>query len=266
MDAEGRWTLDELVRLVADALAGGAYPGAPNGRVRDVPDRRAVRWYTTIGLVDRPAMAGGRAARYGPRHLLQLVAVKRRQAQGRTLAEIQAELAGATEATLHRIAALPEGWPAAAGAPAPDTGAARGPDAGSAAGVDATAAPASAAAPPGAPPWAADPTPDTAPPPVRHRFWAERPSSGAGAPAAGAPGPGAPGPGAPGPGAPGPGAPAVPLPATLTGIPLAPAVVLLVPGRPGDDDLPAIHAAARPLLELLADRGLGTPPTDGRST
>ena len=59
------WTLDELVRRVTAALAGGAYPGAPNGRVRDVPDRRAVRWYATIGLVDRPAGTRGRTALYG---------------------------------------------------------------------------------------------------------------------------------------------------------------------------------------------------------
>jgi hypothetical protein len=36
------------------------------------------------------------------------VAIKRRQAQGRTLAEIQTELVGASERTLRRIAALPD--------------------------------------------------------------------------------------------------------------------------------------------------------------
>src|SRR2546421_2087888 len=111
MAADALWTLDELVQRVADVLDGAEYPGAPNGRVRDVPDRRAVRWYATIGLVDRPASVQGRTARYGMRHLLQLVAVKRRQAEGRTLAEIQAELTGATDATLRRIAALPAALP-----------------------------------------------------------------------------------------------------------------------------------------------------------
>lgn len=100
------WTLDELVERVRAALV--EYPGAPNGRVRDVPDRRAVRWYATTGLVDRPAAMRGRVALYGPRHLLQLVAVKRRQAEGRSLAEIQAELAGATDATLAGIARVPD--------------------------------------------------------------------------------------------------------------------------------------------------------------
>ena len=99
------WTIDELVERVGNALA--EYPGAPNGRVRDVPDRRAVRWYATIGLVDRPGGARGRTALYEARHLLQLVAVKRLQAQGRTIAEIQAELSGASNAVLAGIARVP---------------------------------------------------------------------------------------------------------------------------------------------------------------
>src|SRR5918996_2636452 len=103
---EQRWTLDELAERVDAALAVD-YPGQPSGRVRDVPDRRAIRWYTTIGLVDRPAAHRGRTAMYGPRHLLQLVAVKRLQARGLPLVAIQQELAGATDAQLARVARLP---------------------------------------------------------------------------------------------------------------------------------------------------------------
>jgi DNA-binding transcriptional MerR regulator len=99
--------MDELVERVATALA-AEYPGAPNGRVRDLPDRRAIRWYTTTGLVDRPAAMRGRTALYGPRHLLQIVAVKRRQAEGHTLAAIQAELQGASDAVLGEVARVPE--------------------------------------------------------------------------------------------------------------------------------------------------------------
>jgi hypothetical protein len=102
------WTLDQLAEQVEGALAVG-YGGATSGRVRSVPDRRAIRWYATIGLIDRPAGMRGRTALYGARHLLQLVAIKRRQAAGRSLAEIQAELTGATDATLREIAQLPEG-------------------------------------------------------------------------------------------------------------------------------------------------------------
>src|SRR5258705_10599326 len=100
------WTLDQLVARVADALAGDGVR-SPNGRVRDVPDARALRWYSTIGLLDRPTAYRGRTALYGPRHLLQAVAVKRRQAEGMTLAQIQAELAGATDATLRGVARVP---------------------------------------------------------------------------------------------------------------------------------------------------------------
>jgi DNA-binding transcriptional MerR regulator len=124
---EARWTLDELAERVDAALAVD-YPGQPSGRVRDVPDRRAIRWYTTIGLIDRPAAHRGRTAFYGPRHLLQLVAVKRLQARGLPLVAIQQELAGATDTQLARVARLPATAPAArvadgagpsAGPPAP---------------------------------------------------------------------------------------------------------------------------------------------------
>src|SRR4029453_9878081 len=112
------WTLDELVERVGRALP-PEYSGAPNGRVRDLPDRRAIRWYTTTGLVDRPLGMRGRVALYGPRHLLQLVALKRRQAEGRTLAEIQAELTGATDQVLAGVARVPDALLGAAG-PEPD--------------------------------------------------------------------------------------------------------------------------------------------------
>jgi DNA-binding transcriptional MerR regulator len=83
-----------------------------NGRVRDVPNERLVRWYVTVGLVDPPLSRRGRVAQYGRRHLLQLVAVKRRQAEGRSLAEIQAELAGATDEKLAAVARVPGTLPA----------------------------------------------------------------------------------------------------------------------------------------------------------
>jgi DNA-binding transcriptional MerR regulator len=103
-----RWNLDELAERVDAALAVG-YRGQPSGRVRAVPDRRAIRWYTTIGLIDRPVAYRGRTALYGPRHLLQLVAVKRLQAKGLPLVTIQQELAGATDTQLARVAHLPAG-------------------------------------------------------------------------------------------------------------------------------------------------------------
>jgi DNA-binding transcriptional MerR regulator len=210
MAEEASWTLDELVRRVAVGLADPAYPGAPNGRVRQLPDRRAVRWYTTTGLVDRPFMQG-RTALYGPRHLLQLVAVKRRQAEGRSLAEIQAELAGATDATLRRVAAVPDELIKAE----------------------------------------AQEQPPAARLSRRDRFWADPPAPSEPLESLGS--------GADG------GADTV---TTLAAVSLPGGAMLLLPadqgGRPDDDDIHAIHVAARPLLELLADRGLlsGLQPLD----
>jgi DNA-binding transcriptional MerR regulator len=113
MDGSGVWTLDELAELVATALSADDYAGAPTGRVRDVPDQRAIRWYVTKGLVDRPVGSRGRVALYGRRHLLQLVAIKRLQAAGRSLSQIQAGLTGATDHALAAVARLPAGLPAA---------------------------------------------------------------------------------------------------------------------------------------------------------
>ncbi len=100
------WTLDELCDRVGLALAVD-YAGQSSGRVRDVPDRRTIRYYTTLGLIDRPAAMRGRTALYGDRHLLQLAAVKRLQARGLSLAEVQERLVGLTDAALRELARLP---------------------------------------------------------------------------------------------------------------------------------------------------------------
>ncbi|HUQ55014.1 MerR family transcriptional regulator [Lentzea sp.] len=181
------WTLDELLDRVSAALT-AEYSGAPNGRVRDVPDRRAVRWYATTGLVDRPSAMRGRTALYERRHLLQLVAVKRLQSEGRTLADVQAELAGADDPTLAAIARVPEELLTADDAVSPQQ--------------------------------------------VRPRFWAE--------PVAAA-------------------APRTQDQAVaLNGVALGGGAVVLVPGTPTAADVADIAAAARPLLDLLAARGLLT--------
>ena len=221
---EARWTLDELAERVDDALAVG-YAGQSSGRVRAVPDRRAIRWYTTIGLIDRPVAHRGRTALYGPRHLLQLVAVKRLQAKGLPLVAIQQELAGATDAQLARVA---HPTPAPAG-------------------------PLAALAPSGGGP---QPTPDALDTPVtavkrpgaggrarRGGFWREQPAAFAAAAVPVAPAAAA-----------GPAA----VVATLRGVDLGEGTTLLLePGRELDAaDLQAILDAARPLLAVLRERGL----------
>ena len=105
MNGDTLLTLDDLCTQVVLALADG-YEGAPNERVRDLPDRRTVRYYGTLGLLDRPTIQG-RTAFYGRRHLLQLVAIKRLQTNGLSLSEIQERLFGCSNAELAKLARLP---------------------------------------------------------------------------------------------------------------------------------------------------------------
>jgi hypothetical protein len=229
------WTIDELAQRVTKTLAEQGVR-APSGRVTAVPDRRLIRWYTTIGLLDRPLPTRGRAARYGQRHLLQLIAVKRRQAEGRTLAEIQAELAGATDATLRRAAGFPEHADDATPSPAAGL---------SPAGTDRDGfwrATATAGAGP-----APDPSQNRRPlyRPVRIL---DAPDHPAGSPPADRPA-------------------SPPAAAPVYPVPLHDAAALVLFAAPTAADLAAIHTAARPLLDLLADRGLllpEPPPQPGR--
>jgi DNA-binding transcriptional MerR regulator len=105
---EAEWTIRQLGEAVAGALESG-YRGPANGQVRPVPDERTIRYYTSLGLIDRPLGMRGRTALYGWRHLAQIVAIKRLQEAGRTLAEIQEELSGASEAKLAQVAGVAAG-------------------------------------------------------------------------------------------------------------------------------------------------------------
>src|SRR4051812_45044103 len=113
------WTIDELGAVATAALAEG-YDGPPNGRVRDLPDRRTIRYYTTLGLLDRPLELRGRTALYGRRHLLQLVAIKKLQARGLSLAEVQRALVGQPDEALEEQGGLGPG-PGSGGAAASAT-------------------------------------------------------------------------------------------------------------------------------------------------
>ena len=104
--ADPRWVLDELSAVVGRVL-GHDYNGAANRQIRAVPNARTLRYYTTIGLLDRPAEMRGRTALYGWRHLLQVIAVKRLQEQGLTLVDIQQRLIGRPDDALAAIAELP---------------------------------------------------------------------------------------------------------------------------------------------------------------
>jgi len=100
-----RWTLQDLVEEVALQLA--ALPVPRNGQVRAVPDDRTIRYYATIGLLDKPIEMRGRTAFYGKKHIAQIVAIKRLQAMGRSLAEIQQLWPTLDDATLARMSGVP---------------------------------------------------------------------------------------------------------------------------------------------------------------
>jgi DNA-binding transcriptional MerR regulator len=98
------WTFAELVAAAEASIA--TLPPPKNGQVRAVPDERTVRYYTTLGLLDRPTAMRGRTALYGRRHLAQVVAIKRLQSAGKSLAEIQALWPQLDDVTLARMSGI----------------------------------------------------------------------------------------------------------------------------------------------------------------
>ncbi len=103
MGAQEGLTLDELVERATHVLTErGLLEAQADGRVSGAPDARTVRYYGTLGLVDRPAYEG-REARYGRRHVLQVVAIKMLQSLGLPLAEVQARLYGRGNAELEAL-------------------------------------------------------------------------------------------------------------------------------------------------------------------
>jgi DNA-binding transcriptional MerR regulator len=96
--------LPELVAEVAARIA--ALPAPRNGQVRAIPDDRTVRYYATIGLLDRPSTMRGRTALYGKKHVAQVVAIKRLQAMGRSLSEIQTLWPTLDDRTLARMSGV----------------------------------------------------------------------------------------------------------------------------------------------------------------
>lgn len=95
--------LDELSRRVEEELSRRHLLGAAaDARVSAAPDARTVRYYTTLGLLDRPRIES-RQARYDGRHLLQLLAIKALQAFDLPLAEIQQRLYARSDAELRAL-------------------------------------------------------------------------------------------------------------------------------------------------------------------
>src|SRR3954469_25158784 len=96
-------SLDQLSSEVANRLAQlGMLGAAPDARVSAAPDARTVRYYTTLGLLDRPRIEN-RQARYRQRHLLQLLVIKMLQPRALPLAHIQELMYGRSDAELQQM-------------------------------------------------------------------------------------------------------------------------------------------------------------------
>jgi len=104
-------TLDELSEEVGQLLSRYALLGAQqDNRVSQIPDARTIRYYTTLGLIDRPKISG-RQAHYSKRHVLQILSIKALQAINLPLSEIQTRLYGRSDEELEALlASLAEFW------------------------------------------------------------------------------------------------------------------------------------------------------------
>ncbi len=71
-------------------------------RVSSFPDARTLRYYQSLGVLDRPLRHDGREVVYGYRHLLQAVVTKLLQSEGYSLAQVQRALLGRTTEALEQ--------------------------------------------------------------------------------------------------------------------------------------------------------------------
>jgi DNA-binding transcriptional MerR regulator len=89
---------DEAAKILADSgLAQG------RGTVTEVPDERTVRYYLTEGLVSPAEDKRGTASVFGYRHLLQLLVVKKLQAEHLPIRKIRDLVDGRSERELERL-------------------------------------------------------------------------------------------------------------------------------------------------------------------
>src|SRR5262245_30210319 len=100
---EQHLTLEQLSDEVEKQLKQrGLLNAQHDGRVSAAPDGRTIRYYTTLGLLEKPKVIS-RQAFYAKRHVLQLLAIKSLQGLSLPLGEIQARLYGKSDKELEAI-------------------------------------------------------------------------------------------------------------------------------------------------------------------
>lgn len=72
-------------------------------KVTDTPDLRTLRYYITEGLLDPPLAYDRGGARFGYRHLLQIVAIKKLQSEYLPIRKIREVLSGLDQPALERL-------------------------------------------------------------------------------------------------------------------------------------------------------------------
>ena len=92
------WLASEAAKILT-----GSGLAQERGTVTEVPDERTVRYYLTEGLVSPAEEKQGTASVFGYRHLLQLLVVKKLQAEHLPIRKIRDLVDGRTERELERL-------------------------------------------------------------------------------------------------------------------------------------------------------------------
>jgi DNA-binding transcriptional MerR regulator len=98
-----------LAEAAARILAESGAARQGRGTVTELPDERTVRYYLAEGLLPQADEKQGTASVFGFRHLLQLLVVKKLQAEGLPIRAIRELVTGKTERQLERLLGVEQG-------------------------------------------------------------------------------------------------------------------------------------------------------------
>ena len=101
-------SIEELVEL-AGRWTPAVAAGQSRHMVTEVPTGRTLRYYVTMGLIDRPLGYEGTRAHYGFRHFLQVLSIKALQARYFPLRKVRSMITGRTDAELEGVLLRMEG-------------------------------------------------------------------------------------------------------------------------------------------------------------
>ncbi|MBV9926159.1 MAG: MerR family transcriptional regulator [Acidobacteria bacterium] len=104
-----------LAEAAAHILAESGAARQGRGTVTELPDERTVRYYLAEGLVPPAEEKQGTASVFGYRHLLQLLVVKKLQAEGLPIRAIRELVTGKTERQLEKLLGAEQGQSTAQG-------------------------------------------------------------------------------------------------------------------------------------------------------